>query len=259
MKNFKQALRLHNIAKTRTRKKSNTAIDPNDERGGLPLDIVGHNDVETAPQYVLQPLRSRVSSQVSEVESVVSEKPKTGSPPKKTPLWNVQEVLQFLQGFQTYGREFDAVSSASKSTKTNLEIRTLFVAWKRKFNIDFSVREADLRNRVKGLCAGFALGPEGVPIPHRKSKSVQSKNKSRKKKGGGSAVLPDILKPEVTFSGNGEREAIKEIMDPLTAAEIMLDLKPELPPIMLPHPLPPMQTVEPKRTSIMSLLSVLDN
>uniref|UniRef100_U5EQ84 Putative corest n=1 Tax=Corethrella appendiculata TaxID=1370023 RepID=U5EQ84_9DIPT len=62
--------------------------------------------------------------------------------------WNNEELLLAVQGVRKYGRDFQAIAEAL-GTKTEAQVRTFFVNYRRRYNLDNVLKEYEAENALK--------------------------------------------------------------------------------------------------------------
>uniref|UniRef100_A0A182P993 SANT domain-containing protein n=1 Tax=Anopheles epiroticus TaxID=199890 RepID=A0A182P993_9DIPT len=62
--------------------------------------------------------------------------------------WNNEELMLAVQGVRMYGRDFQAIADAL-GTKTETQVRTFFINYRRRFNLDAVLKEFEATNAKK--------------------------------------------------------------------------------------------------------------
>merc|ERR1719192_844441 len=68
--------------------------------------------------------------------------------------WTNEELLLGVQGVRTFGKDFHAIAEVI-GTKTDSHVRSFYVNYRRKYNLDAAVKEYESANGNSGITASL--------------------------------------------------------------------------------------------------------
>uniref|UniRef100_A0A182T690 SANT domain-containing protein n=1 Tax=Anopheles maculatus TaxID=74869 RepID=A0A182T690_9DIPT len=104
--------------------------------------------------------------------------------------WNNEELMLAVQGVRMYGRDFQAIAD-TLGTKTETQVRTFFMNYRRRFNLDAVLKEFEATN-----AATVGIAKE-VPLDQTKASAEMTETTGT---GGGTAAI--------TSTAGGDNEGI---------------------------------------------------
>ncbi|XP_050069216.1 REST corepressor 3-like [Anopheles maculipalpis] len=83
--------------------------------------------------------------------------------------WNNEELMLAVQGVRMYGRDFQAIAD-TLGTKTETQVRTFFMNYRRRFNLDAVLKEFEATNAAATAAAAAVVGTtKEVPLEQAKA------------------------------------------------------------------------------------------
>ncbi|XP_035897882.1 REST corepressor 3 isoform X1 [Anopheles stephensi] len=119
--------------------------------------------------------------------------------------WNHEELMLAVQGVRMYGRDFQAIADTLGS-KTETQVRTFFMNYRRRFNLDAVLKEFEATNAA----AAAAVGAAGeVPLDQTKASAAEMRMapESGTAGGGGTAAIGTAAATATTAT-TGDNEGI---------------------------------------------------
>lgn len=114
--------------------------------GNKQHDIVVGMERECASHWTrIQSNKQKLSKTRAQVDAVLSECLKPDSNNRVSVRWTNDEYLLAVQGVRNHGKDFATIANILGS-KTEAQIRTFFVNYRRRYNLDKLVREYDAKH-----------------------------------------------------------------------------------------------------------------
>lgn len=121
-------------------------------------DIVVGMERECASHWTrIQYNKQKLSKSRSQVHMALSESLKPDSNNRVSVRWTNDEYLLAVQGVRNHGKDFATVANILGS-KTEAQIRTFFVNYRRRYNLDKLVREYDAKHGTPKLNTSSTTG-----------------------------------------------------------------------------------------------------
>ncbi|XP_050668598.1 REST corepressor isoform X4 [Leptidea sinapis] len=109
-------------------------------RGGKSLPTSGPS-LRGAHQAEVQQNKQQLSSMKRKVGDAGVEEFRPGEPPAKiNSRWTNEELLMAVTAVRKYGKDFQAIAE-TLGTKTEAHVRTFFISYRRRYNLDAVLRE----------------------------------------------------------------------------------------------------------------------
>lgn len=101
----------------------------------------GGSDKESDNDEKVQQNKQQLSAMKRKVGDAGVEELRPGEPPAKiNSRWSNEELLMAVTAVRKYGRDFQAIAE-TLGTKTEAHVRTFFVSYRRRYNLDAVLRE----------------------------------------------------------------------------------------------------------------------
>ncbi|KAL4711090.1 hypothetical protein ACJJTC_009461 [Scirpophaga incertulas] len=122
----------------------------------------GGSDKESDNDEKVQQNKQQLSALKRKVGDSSVEDLRPGEPPAKiNSRWTNEELLMAVTGVRKFGKDFQAIAE-TLGTKTEAHVRSFFVSYRRRYNLDAVLREHEADRGTHHIQAGTTSSTEGV-------------------------------------------------------------------------------------------------